>query len=146
MYMKILDTNVLLYCSDVRTEFHGRVQEFVSAALARDEVIALPWMTVLGFLRISTRRIAGRETLTREQAVAIIDTWLSHPNVSLLEPGPRHWQILREISEAAQARGDLIMDAHLAALAIENGAELCSTDTDFSRFPRLKWTDPTRAA
>ena len=142
--MKILDVNVLLYCSDEGTEFHARTKDFVAAALERDEAIALPWTVVLGFLRISTRRVAGRDALPREQAFAVIDTWLSHPHVSLLSPGPRHWEILRELSDEAAARGDLLMDAHLAALAIENGAELCSADTDFARFPRLKWTDPTR--
>lgn len=143
--MKILDVNVLLYCSDEGSEMHARTKAFVAAALESDEAIALPWMVVLGFLRISTRRIAGREVLPRELAVAVIESWLSHPHVSLLSPGPRHWEVLREITDEVGARGDLVMDAHLAALAIENGAELCSADTHFSRFPRLKWTDSTRA-
>ncbi len=142
--MKILDVNVLLYCSDEGTEFHARTKEFVAAALDGDEVIALPWMVVLGFLRISTRRSGGHQALSREQSIAVIDAWLSHPNVSVLSPGPRHWTVLREISNEVGAHGDLLMDAHLASLAIENGAELCSADTDFSRFPRLRWTDPTR--
>ncbi len=142
--MKILDVNVLLYCSDEGTEFHARTKGFVAAALDSDEVIALPWMVVLGFLRITTRRSGGQQALTRARAIAVIDAWLSHPNVSLLSPGPRHWTVLRDIADEVSAHGDLLMDAHLAALAIENGAELCSADTDFARFSRLRWTDPTR--
>lgn len=140
--MKILDVNVLLFCSDETSEFHARNKAFVTAAIERDEAIALPWLVVLAFLRINTRRIGGRAAMTREQAFATIDTWLAHPNVSVLSPGPRHYEILRELADEALAQGDLVMDAHLAALAIENGAELVSTDDDFSRFPRVKWTNP----
>lgn len=144
--MKILDVNVLLYCSDEGTEFHARTKAFVATALEREEAIALPWMVVLGFLRISTKRVGAQPALAPAQAVAIVETWLSHHNVSILAPGPRHWDILRGLIESVPASGKLVPDAHLAALAIENGAELCSADTDFARFPRLHWTDPTRAA
>jgi hypothetical protein len=81
-----------------------------------------------------------------ELACDTVDGWLARPNVVALEPGPEHWRILRELLQATGATGNLTTDAHLAALAIENGAELCSADTDFARFPQLRWTNPLRAS
>lgn len=144
--MKILDVNILIYLADRQSEFHDRVTDFVERAHVDSEVIGLPWLTIVGFLRLSTRSIGGRPMLAREHAEHFIATLLSRPNVLLVEPGPRHWRILTELSAAVSVRGKLYPDAHLAALAIENAAELCSADSDFARFPRLKWTDPTRAS
>jgi toxin-antitoxin system PIN domain toxin len=144
--MKILDVNVLVYLSDRDSEFHQRVADFLERAYADSDVIGLPWHSIVGFLRLSTRSIGGRPLLARDQAEQFVDTFLARPDVLIVEPGSRHWRILTELSAAVGVRGKLYPDAHLAALAIENGAELCSADSDFARFPRLKWTDPTRAA
>lgn len=142
--MKILDVNVLLYLSDSSSEFHGRVREFVDRAHASADVIALPWLSIVGFLRIATRSVAGRPLMPQEHAEEFVSAMISRPNVLVIEPGARHWKILTELGSAVDLRGKLYPDAHLAALAIENGADLCSADSDFARFPRLKWTDPTR--
>ncbi|MBX3134287.1 MAG: PIN domain-containing protein [Gemmatimonadaceae bacterium] len=142
--MKILDVTVLMYLNDEGSEFHVPVRDFVERAYADSDVLGLPWHSIVGFLRLTTRRIGGRTLLSRDQAEHFVSTLLSRPNVLVVEPGPRHWRILTELSAAAGARGKLYPDAHLAALAIENGAELCSADSNFARFPRLKWTDPTR--
>ncbi len=143
--MKVLDINVLLEAVNTASTNHARQLAFLERILNEDEVVALPWHTLLGFLRIGTDR---RNTFHLEPRIAVelIDRWLACPNVRILHPRERHWAIVRELVESVPAAGRLIPDAHLAALAIENGAELCSADTDFSRFPRLKWTDPTRAA
>ncbi|MEI6210997.1 MAG: PIN domain-containing protein [bacterium] len=72
----------------------------------------------------------------------LIDGWLALPCVQVLAPRENHWRILRSLLEATGTAGNLTTDAHLAALAIENGCELCSTDSDFRRFPALRWVNP----
>lgn len=141
--MKLIDTNVLLYATDRLSPFHDRSRDFVERAMNSDEVIALPWVVLLAFLRILTRA-RPEAPLPRDVVIAMVDTWLAQPNVVTLGPGKEHWRVVQELIAATQASGNLMTDVHLAALAIENGAELCSADTDFARFPRLKWTDPTR--
>lgn len=143
--MKILDVNVLVGAFSEETPHYARLRAFLERILNEDEVVALPWHTMIGFLRITTNR-SFKPYIEPHDAVGVIDSWLALPHVRIVHPGDRHWAILRELIEVVPASGQLIPDAHLAALAIENGAELCSADTDFSRFPRLKWTDPTRAA
>lgn len=142
--MKILDVNILIILSDTGSEYHTRVRAFINRAYDESDVIGLPWTTILGYLRIITRQISGRPLTRREDAEHFVAALLAHPQVVVVEPGARHWTVLRELSDAANVRGDLYPDAHLAALAIANGAEVCSTDSDFARFPRLKWTDPTQ--
>lgn len=142
--MKILDVNVLLHLGDVASEQHTRVHDFVERAHAASDVIALPWHCILGFLRITTRRVAGRSLVAPDVAEQFITALLARPNVVIVEPGARHWAILKDLGATVGLHGNQYPDAHLAALAIENAAEMVSTDSDFARFPRLKWTDPTR--
>jgi len=141
--VKILDVNLLLSATNPEHPNYSRHRAFLERILNEDEVVAFPWHTLLGFLRIATNRRL-KFSLEPQVAAEWIDGWLALPNVRILHPGERHWAILRELIDVVPAAGKLVPDAHLAALAIENGAELCSADTDFSRFPRLKWTDPTR--
>lgn len=141
--MKILDVNVLLDALNPSSPNHARQRAFLEHVLNDDEVVALPWHTLLGFLRIATDR-RFEPYLEPDVAAELIEGWLARPHVRILHPGERHWIVLRELVASVPASGSLVPDAHLAALTIENGAELCSADTDFSRFPRLKWTDPTR--
>lgn len=142
--MKILDVNVLIHLGDAGSEHHERVHAFVERALLVPEVIGLPWHSILGFLRITTRRVAGRSLVDPAAAEGFISALLARPNVRIVEPGPRHWTILQELGKTVHLHGNRYPDAHLAALAIENAAEMVSTDADFARFPRLKWMDPTR--
>ena len=141
--MKLIDVNVLIYAIDGGSEHHERSRSFVEAAFASDELIALPWPVISGVIRTLTNR-ALKQKLSSPEVLALVEGWLKLPNVVALEPGPQHWLIFREMLEAGPAFGNLTYDAHLAALAVANGAELCSADSDFARFPRLKWTDPTR--
>lgn len=142
--MKLIDVNVLIYAIDSGSEHHARSRAFVEAAFASDELIALPWPVLSGVIRTLTNRVLTRR-MPSSEVQALVESWLALPNVVTLEPGPQHWPIFREMLEAGPAFGNLAYDAHLAALAVANGAELCSADSDFARFPRLKWTDPTRA-
>ena len=107
-----------------------------------DEPVGLPWATMLGFIRLMTHRAALVTPLPGEKAVAHVRSWHRRRNVSVLEPGPRHLEILARMLDALGTAGRLTTDAHLAALAIEHQCELCSNDTDFARFPGLRWRNP----
>jgi len=104
--------------------------------------VRLAWITILAFLRISTNPGLSGRPLRMEEASGVVDDWLRQPNVGILTPGERHWEILRGLLKTAQVRGALTSDAHLAALAIEHGATLCTCDRDFTRFPGLRVLDP----
>ena len=106
------------------------------------EPVCLAWQTVLAFLRISTHRRIFQRPLLLEEAVGIVSSWFEQPAIRLLRPTDRHWAILGQLLPEAQARGPLVMDAHLAALAIEHGAEVHTADRDFSRFPGVRVAYP----
>lgn len=140
--MKILDANLLLYAVNRDAELHERARAWLDEVLAGDERVGLPWPVILAFLRIATSARALPRPLTAEQALDVVGRWLAVPTVRPIAPGEDHWLLLRELLHATGTGGSLVTDAHLAAIAIAHGAELCSADTDFARFPRLKWTNP----
>ncbi len=140
--MKVVDLNLLLYAVNRDSVHHARARAWLEQTLSGDEPVALPWMVLLGFLRITTTARILPRPLTVEQALGVVDSWIAQPVVVPLAPGAEHWQILRSLLEEAGAAGNLTTDAHLATLAIESGSELCSSDADFARFPRLHWTNP----
>lgn len=140
--MKILDVNVLLYAVNRDSPQHGRAKGWLERALSEDEPVALPWVVVLGFLRLSTSPRVFPRPLEVEQALKVVDGWLAHSSVIALAAGEEHWRTLRDLLSESGTAGNLTTDAHLAALAIEHGAELCSTDTDFARFSRVRWSNP----
>lgn len=144
--MKILDVNLLLYAIDSRSPHHANARNFLDRVLNTDETVALPWTVVLGFLSIVTNARVFPNALTPEQALTVVDGWLARPNVVALEAGAEHWGVVRELMRETGTAGSLVGDAHLAAMAIERGAELCSSDADFARYKRLKWVDPVRSA
>ena len=115
---------------------------WLEETLAKPEPVLFPWHVIHAFVRISTNPRAWRIPLSIEEARAIVDEWLSLPNVITSSPGERHWEILRGLLADAQCRGPLVTDAILAALAIEHGAELCTNDRDFSRFTNLRIVNP----
>ena len=143
--MKLLDANVLLYAYDRDSAQHTACRLWLEAVLNSDEIVALPWQTLLAFIRISTNPRAVRNSLCAADACAIVNTWLERPNVLALDAGDRFWEILRAQIDEAQVSGPLVTDAALAALALEHGATLCSTDRDFRRFHGLKLLDPSLA-
>jgi len=140
--MRILDVNLLLYAIDEESPKHGPARTFLDAAMRDDATIGLPWAVVTAFLRLTTNPRIFRAPLTVGQAITVVDTWLARPNVALLDAGPEHWTILRELLRTDGTAANRVSDAHLAAMAIERGAELCSADADFARYPRLRWTNP----
>ncbi len=140
--MIVLDANLLLYAYDSRSDKHQQARQWVETVFSEEIVVGLPWQTVAAFIRIATNpRIPGQR-FTLDQAVEVVDQWLEQPNVLLLAPGDQHWSILRKLLMTRQARGPLTTDAQLAALTMEHGGVLHTTDRDFGRFAGLAWTNP----
>lgn len=140
--MRVLDTNLLVYAANSASPRHARAKEWLETVLTGSETVGLPWVVILGFLRITTSTRILPRPLSPAQAIAVVDALLARPNVEALDAGPDHWPTLRELLEESGTAGNLTTDAHLAALALESGATLCSTDADFARFSRLKWENP----
>jgi toxin-antitoxin system PIN domain toxin len=140
--MILVDANLLLYAYDASSKFHARARPWLEELLSGADPVGLAWVTLLAFLRIGTNPRALTRPLPLGEAVQIVSSWLAQPGVVRLEPGDRHWEILSRLLEPAQARGPLVMDAHLAALAIEHGAVLATSDRDFSRFDGLRTVNP----
>lgn len=140
--MMLIDANLLLYAYHPRAQQHEPSKRWLEFALSGTELVRFAWLTLWAFLRISTNPRVFDRPLSGLEARGAVSSWLSQPNVGILDPGERHWDILCRTMQDGQASGPLVMDAVLAALAIEHGATLCTTDRDFSRFQGLKWRDP----
>ena len=143
--MRLPDVNLLVYAADEEARQHERALGWVEAALSGTETVAFTWHTLLGFLRITTRARGARDPWPVERALDVIDGWLAQPVATVVHPTDRHALVLRDLLAPLGAGGNLTSDAHLAALAIEHGATLCSHDNDFSRFAGLSWMDPLAA-
>jgi uncharacterized protein len=141
--VKLLDANILLYAYDSNSAHHAACREWLQAALNAEEPVGLPWQTSLAFIRISTNPRAVRRPLEPKEACAIISLLCERPNVVVVEPGDRFWPTFRKLVTDDRVSGPLITDAALAALALELGACVCSTDRDFRRFDGLSVVDPT---
>jgi len=140
--MIVPDANLLLYAYHPRAAQHEASKRWLEAVLSGPELVRFPWSTVWAFLRISTNPKVFEQPLSITEATAAVSSWLARPNTGILDPGERHWEILRRLLEEAQCTGPLVSDAVLAALGIEHGAALYTTDRDFSRFSGLTWTNP----
>ena len=135
------DVNLLVYAFDQLSPFHEPAKAWLETVLSGTESVGLAWNVLIGFLRISTNP-ALRKPLTIEQALDLVALWLAQPNVVIIEPGPRHLELLRDLLIPVGTGRNLSSDAHLAAIALEHGAEVYSADTDFDRFPGLRWHNP----
>ncbi len=142
--MILLDANLLLYAYNSSSEHHAAAKRWLEEVLSKPQPVRLAWITILAFLRIGTNLRAFPHPLSPTEASEIVSSWLERPMVAVLDPGERHWPILSRLLTTTQARGPLVMDAHMAALAIEHGATLCTTDQDFTRFPDLRLFNPLR--
>ena len=140
--MTILDANILLYAYDSASSQHAKARSWVERTFSEAAPVGLPWQTVAAFLRIMTNANLPGERFTPEEAVQIVDQWLEQPNIRLLEAGDDYWALFRQMIVQGQAQGPLISDAQLAALTIEHGGVLHTTDRDFARFPGLRWVNP----
>ncbi len=135
--MMLLDVNLLVYAYNTTSPHHPAARTWFQALMASDEVVLLPWHSILGFLRIVTHPKSALHPYSAEEAAEVIDGWLAQPRVRIVHPGPRHWEILRRLVVEDQAPGPLVSDAYLAAIAIEHGASLQTHDRGFVRFTGL---------
>lgn len=145
--MIVLDANILLYAYDSASAKHAKARAWVEEAFSQAAPVGLPWQTIGAFLRIMTNTRLPGERYSLDEAAQVVDRWLEQPNVRLLAPGEGdrghdHWLLLRRMIVEGQAPGALISDAQLAALTLEYGGTLHTTDRDFARFPGLRWKNP----
>jgi uncharacterized protein len=138
----LVDANLLLYAVNVDSPHHKSARTWLEKTLSSSTRVGLSWLVVLAFLRITTRSGIFQRPLTPDQAMEYVDAWLELPNVALVGPGRRHWEILRSLLRAAGTAGNLTSDAHLGALAIEHGYPIFSTDGDFRRFQGVQHVNP----
>lgn len=143
--MKLLDVNLLIYTVDEDASHHEAALRWFEQTLSGSETVAFAWHALVGFLRITTRPRGARDPWPIDSALDEIQRWLAQPVATVVHPTHRHAAVLRDLLAPLGAGGNLTSDAHLAALAIEHGATLCSHDNDFSRFAGLSWVDPLRA-
>ncbi|MGH7354785.1 MAG: type II toxin-antitoxin system VapC family toxin [Candidatus Rokuibacteriota bacterium] len=143
--MKLVDANLLLYATDRRSPRHPAAKSWLDALLSGDEPVALAWAVLLAFLRLSTNPRIFVHPLSPDRAFNVVESWVAHPCAAIIHPGDRHLSLVRQLLRPLGTAGNHVTDAHLAALAIEHGAELNSCDADFSRFSGLRWVNPLDA-
>ncbi|MDP9065847.1 MAG: type II toxin-antitoxin system VapC family toxin [Pseudomonadota bacterium] len=142
--MILVDANLVLYAEDALSPQHEAARTWWDAQLSGASPVRLSWGVLCGFIRISTSSRVFERPLDLDQARSRVQSWLDQPCVRLIHPTERHWTVLQELLKEGQALGNLVTDAHLAALAIQHGCTLMSTDGDFARFPKLKWSNPLK--
>lgn len=137
--MWLPDVNVLLAASQRQAPYHAVARQRLEAAFGSGAPVGLAWVALLGFLRLTTNGRVFPVPMPVDEALRIVDGWLSHPGAMVLHPGPRHAALLGALLIGAGTAGHLTTDAHLAAIAIEHGATVASFDRDFSRFAGLRF-------
>ena len=142
--MKLPDLNLLIYAVDETSPRHDRARHWLEEALSGTEEVAFAWLVIVGFIRLTTNPQIFEQPLETEAALDYVEGWLSQPPATVINPSQRHVSLLRDLLDPVGTAANLTSDAHLAALAIEHGAELLSCDTDFARFEGLRWRDPLR--
>ena len=140
--MILLDANLLIYAVNEDAPSHRKAKSWLESAISGTETVGLSWVVLLAFLRLTTRAGLFRKPLAVDTAFGLVDAWLQQPAVTVVEPTAQHLRTLRDLALPLGTGGNLTSDGHLAALAIEHGAELCSTDNDFARFAGLRWRNP----
>lgn len=140
--MILVDANLLIYAHNQSDSQYDLARAWLESELAGPGPVGVAWTSLLAFVRITTSPRIFPAPFSTDEASAVIDRLLEYPSLTILQPGPRHWPILRKLLVDSQARGPLTMDAHLAALALEHGATLYTTDRDFTRFQGLRIMNP----
>ena len=140
--MILIDANLLIYAVNSELPRHPDARDWLERTLSSTEPVGLAWVVILAFLRITTRGDIFERPLSAEQALGYVDEWLGRPFVDPVAPAGKHWEILRNLLHLSGTAGNLTSDAHLAALAMENGATVYSADNDFRRFAGLKHVNP----
>lgn len=143
--MIVPDLNLLVYAYNADAPNHEDARHWWEELLSGDHPVGLPWAVICGFVRLMTHPSVLLEPLETGEALGHVRSWLSLANVEVLDPGPRHLELLERALKEAGVGGNLVTDAHLAAIAIEYQAEIHSNDVDFARFSGLSWRNPLQA-
>jgi toxin-antitoxin system PIN domain toxin len=141
----LVDANLLLYAEDSLSEHHEPAREWWDAQLSGANPVCLCWPVLQAFIRIGTNPRLHQRPLTLGEACERVQSWFEQPCVRLIHPTDQHWALFKKMLKAGNAVGNLVSDAHLAALALEHNCVLYSTDSDFARFPGLRWANPIPA-
>ena len=140
--MILIDVNVLLYAHKEQAHEHSRYRAWLEGVMRGDEPYGVSELVLSSFVQIATHPKVFAPPSSLEQALEFVEVVRGQPNCVLLSPGERHWALFGDLCRRARAKGNLIPDAYLAALAIESGCEWVTTDRDFGRFPGLRWRAP----
>ena len=140
--MILPDVNVLIYAHREESERHTEYRAWLESIWRSPASYAVSELVLSGCLRVLTHHRVFTPPTPIKEAVAFVDQVRSQPNAVVVKPGPKHWVIFNDLCQRVNATGNLVPDAYLAALAIETGSELVTTDRDFARFPDLKWSHP----
>jgi uncharacterized protein len=143
--VKVVDANVLLYAVNADAPSHAAARGWLDGALSGADTVGFPWVVLLAFLRLSTHPAVFPRPLDHEHAIAIMRGWLATPGAVVVHPTSRHLDVLAALVDGAGTAANLVNDAHLAALAVEHGAEVISFDADLGRFPGVRWRRPGEA-
>jgi toxin-antitoxin system PIN domain toxin len=138
----LVDSNILLYAEDALSPHHDVAREWWDRQLSGTSPVCLCWTVIGAFIRIGTNPRVFETPLSLKAAITRVQSWLDQPSARLIYATERHWSVYKDLLVDGQAFGNLVTDAHLAALAIQHGCELMSTDADFARFRKLRWTNP----
>jgi uncharacterized protein len=142
--MKLVDANVLIYAVDPAAAHHRRSKAWLDSALSRSETVLMPWVSLLAFVRLTTHPRVFEHPLAPDTALTVVDEWTARPNVVTPEPDAHHARRIRDLLDAVGGRGgNLVNDAHLAALALQWDATVVTFDSDFGRFPGVRWESPS---
>lgn len=144
--MILCDVNILVYAFRGDMPDHARFREWLRAGLSGPQQFAASELVLSSFVRIVTNPKAFERPDATAAALEFAGVVRERPNCTVVAPGPRHWEIFTRLCRTAGAKGDLVSDAYLAALAVETGSELITVDRDFARFPGLRWRHPLRAS
>jgi hypothetical protein len=138
----LFDVNVLVYAFRRDAPDHRRYHRFLEDCIRSDQAFGVSDLVLSGFLRVVTHPRVFNPPTPLEPALKFIQDLRRQPNYLEVRPGPRHWEVFANLCRKVSAKGNLIPDAYLAALAIESGSEWITADRDFSRFPGLRWRHP----
>jgi hypothetical protein len=138
----LVDSNLLIYAKVSGLPQHPEARRWLDSQLNGATAVGMPWPSLLGFLRVVTNPRVFARPLSLAGAWKAVEEWLDRPAVWIPSPGPAHEEMLGRLLLKARAHANLVPDAHLAALALEHGLTLCSTDGDFARFEELNWRNP----
>lgn len=142
--MVLPDINVLIYAYREGAPEHAAYGDWLAGAVGGDLSFAMSDLVLSGFLRLVSNPRIFNPAVPLSEALDFTNALRGRPNCVHVEPGPRHWAIFEQLCRSARAKGNLIPDAYLAALAVEHGCELITADRDFARFPGLRWRHPLR--